>query len=169
VATWTPLWERVLGDAADNDVVLYAHAKGVTRNVDPGNSCQWWASLAYTLHLDHWPLVAAQLARFPVTGAFKKVGHGFPRSAWHYSGTFFWVRVGDFRTRPWQAIDRVWFGTEAWPGTAYHPDEAGCLFLSGVVPQLDLYSPELWTDVVRPRYAEWIQKNPPAFPWSRAT
>jgi hypothetical protein len=167
VASWVPLWERVLAVAGDEDAILYAHAKAVTRQVDPGNSCQWWASLMYSLHLDHWSLVADQLVRYPITGAFKKVGHGFggSRSAWHYSGTFFWVRAGDVQSRPWRGIDQLWFGAEAWPGTAYPSDEAGNLFLDGRVPQLDLYSPGFWDRVVRPRYSEWLSQNPPSFPW----
>ncbi len=170
VASWIPLWERILAVAADDDAILYAHAKAVTRQVDPGNSCQWWAALTYSLHLDHWTLVADQLARFPVTGAFKKVGHGFggSRSAWHYSGTFFWVRAGDFRSRPWRAVDQQWWGTEAWPGIGYHANEAGCLFLDGTVPRLDLYSPRFWDRVVRPRYTEWLSQNPPSFPWAQS-
>ena len=168
VVSWVPLWERALAGAADEDAIFYAHAKGVTRNVDPGNSCQWWASLMYSLHLDHWPLVADHLTRNPITGAFKKVGHGFggSPSTWHYSGTFFWVRAGDIRNRPWRAVEPTWTGTEAWPGIAYHRDEAGCLFLDGTVPQLDLYNPFFWDRVVRPRYAEWLARNPPAFPWN---
>lgn len=168
VASWVPLWERVLAAAGDEDAIFYAHAKGVTRQVDPGNSCQWWASLAYSLHLDHWPLVADHLTRYPITGAFKKVGYGFggSPSAWHYSGTFFWVRAGDFRLRPWRAVEPTWVGTEAWPGIAYHPNEAGGLFLDGVVPRLDLYSPRFWDHVVRPKYTDWLDRYPPIFPWT---
>ncbi len=170
VVSWIPLWERVLSNASGDDAILYAHAKAVTRQVDPGNSCQWWTSLAYTLHLDHWPVVARQLSRFPITGAFKKLGHGFSASpsSWHYSGTFFWVRSGDFRDRLWRDVEQTWFGTESWPGLAYHSDEAGCLFLTGTVENLDLYSPDYWTATVRPRYAEWLRQNPPSFPWMDA-
>lgn len=163
VVTWVPLWDRVLSAAADEDAVFYAHAKAVTRPVDPGNSCHWWASLAYSVHLDHWPLVESQLGGYPITGAFKKVGPGFGSAGdWHYSGSFFWARAGDFRNRPWRAVDRAWWGTEAWPGRAYAVSEAGCLFLSGTVPSLDMYSPPFWETVVRPRYAEWLKLNPPA-------
>jgi hypothetical protein len=169
VVSWIPLWERILGSASDEDAVLYAHGKAVTRPVDPGNSCQWWASLAYSLHLDHWPLVATQLARYPITGAFKKVGMMFPGTSWHYSGTFYWVRVGDFRSRQWQRIQQAWFGTEAWPGVAYDPTEAGCIFLDDSAELMDLYDPILWNTTIRPRYAEWLKQNPSAFPWSKSS
>lgn len=159
VATWRPLWDRVLAAAADGDVAFYAHAKGATRPVDPGNSCHWWASLLYAVCLDHWPLVARQLAAHPITGAAKKVGRGFGRGCgdWHYSGTFYWVRAGDFRRHRYVVPPpAAWWGTEAWPGLAYPAGEAGCLFLQGRVPTLDLYSRGYWDRVVRPEYHRWI-------------
>jgi hypothetical protein len=58
-----------------------------------------------------------------------------------------------------------WGGVEAWPGVAYRAGEAGCLFLEGRVPTLDGYSPKFWKEIIRPRYAEWVKANPPAFPW----
>lgn len=167
VISWVPLWDRVLDGADPADAICYAHAKGVTRNVDPGNSCQWWASLLYSLTLDHWPLVEEHLRRHPITGPFKKVGRGFvgSRSAWHYSGSFWWARAGEFARREWRAVDHLWWGNESYPGLAYRVDEAGCLFHEGTVPTLDLYSPGYWDGTVRPEYAKWIRANPPAWPW----
>jgi hypothetical protein len=167
VATWGPLWAALKPDTGPHDSVLYAHAKGVTRNVDPGNSCQWWASLLYSLSLDHWPRVADALRRQPVAGSLKKVGRGFGgcNSAWHYTGAFFWMRAGD-------ALERVrrtpcpaaWWGVEAWPGVAYTPAEGGVLWKIGAVPELDFYDPRKWPDYRR-EYAEWVGRNPPQFPW----
>lgn len=169
VVSWIPLWQRVLAAAAPQDAILYAHTKGVTRKVDPGNSCQWWASLLYSLMLDHWPSIARQLGRHPITGAFKKVGHGFAgsRSAWHYSGSFFWARASDFQRRPWRKIDRKWWGNESWPGTAYTAPEAGCLFHEGRVPSLNLYDPRYWP-LVRMEFERWLKRNPPSWPWLAA-
>lgn len=160
VATWGPLWSQFLA-GSPRGAVLYAHAKGVTRSDDPGNSCHWWSSMLYSLCLDRWDAVAAQLKHYPITGAFKKVGRGFrgSRSAWHYSGSFFWARLDDFAGRPWQQIDRQWWGSEAWPGLAYRATEAGCIFHEGRVPSLDLYAPKYW-DHVRLQYAAWLSGQP---------
>lgn len=162
VATWAPLWDRVLSSAGSNDAILYCHSKGATRPFEPGNSCHWWASLMYSLCLDHWPAVDSLLSSNPICGPFKKIGRGFRRSAskWHYSGTFFWVRAGDFQHRPWRAIDKLWYGTEAWPGTAYTVAEAGELFMTGPVPTLDVYEPKFWESHIRPQYAQWLKVNP---------
>lgn len=170
VVSWEPLWDAVLSVAGDNDAILYAHAKGVTRNVDPGNSCQWWASLLYSLSLDHIDLVDRQLKRYPITGSFKKMGRCFvgSKSTWHYSGSFFWVRAGDFRQRAWRAVDRKWWGNESWVGTAYRFSDAGCIFYESPRIECDLYNPKLWDSVIRPRYSEWLQKNPPVWSWIKA-
>ncbi|HEX4608506.1 MAG TPA: hypothetical protein VH092_09895, partial [Urbifossiella sp.] len=61
-----------------------------------------------------------------------------------------------------------WWGVEAWPGVAYDAGEAGCLFLKGKVPTLDLYSRAYWAGTVLPEYARWLRQNPPAWPWLTA-
>lgn len=167
VMTWLPLWYELLPATSDHDVALYCHAKGVTRSVDPGNSTHWWASLAWSLTLDHWPLIKSKLRRRPIVGPFKKVGYGFGGAfgRWHYSGTFFWVNIGDFRQRLTIQVPRMWWGVEAWPGLAYDVADAEFLFLEGQVPSLDLYSPGFWAHTVRPRYTEWLLENRPTWPW----
>lgn len=169
VATWGPLWDRLTPHLGSRDAVMYCHTKGATRNVDPGNSCQWWGSMMWSLALDHWPAVARHLTEHPIAGSFLKVGAGFggSPSAFHYSGTFFWLRADDFlKTRRRVAPPRKWWGVEAWPGVAYTPDEAGCVFHEGVVPTLDLYSPEYWANTIHPEYATWLRQNPPSWEWS---
>lgn len=165
VATWVPLWDWVLARVRPSDAVFYAHAKGVTRPDDPGNSCHWWASLQYSLLLDHLTLVDSQLDRYPITGAFKKLGPAFDGQVpWHYSGTFFWVRAGDFAARPWRNVPQKWWGTEAWPGLAYRAPEAGCVFHEARAGVLNLYDVDYWQAVVRPAYAKWIIAHPAGVP-----
>ncbi len=158
VASWVPLWEKVLDGAGDDAAVLYAHAKGVTRPAIPGSPIANWAELLHTVMLDHWPAVEDVLRRHPIAGALKKIGKGFTgsASAWHYSGSFFWVRVGDFRQRAWRAIEQVWHGNESWPGTAYRLDEAGSVFLTRPTAQLDVFQPETWQKVIYPEFGKWL-------------
>lgn len=157
VATWVPLWERVLDHAGPDDAVWYGHAKGVTRGHPPGSPVELWADLLYRLHLDHWPRVERSLAYHPITGVFLKAGVGFPdsrESTWHYSGSPFWVRAGEMRGRAWRLIPQAWYGTEAWPGLAFRDDEAGCFFHRGTVGDTNLYDRKAW-DKILPEYERW--------------
>jgi hypothetical protein len=159
VETWLKLWPA-LGEVNNADAVFCAHAKGVTRPVDPGTSVHRWASLLYETCLDYWPIVEEILGRHPIAGALKKVGYGFEgsRSSWHYSGTFYWVRFGDARTR-WREIDRVWWGTESWPGIHWTNDFAGAIFHQGGVPSLDMYNLGYLNGVVEPALRKWRELN----------
>lgn len=139
VLTWPLLWERIRPSA--DSAVFYCHAKGVSRPVNRGVTIHRWVQMLWSGNLDYWPTVEGVLCSHPIAGCFKKVGNGFngSRSSWHYSGTFYWVRSSDLHQR-WQHIDRQWWGTEAWPGLHWRPEEAGVLFGDGYVPSLDLYS-----------------------------
>lgn len=162
VKSWEPLWNRVLDNAGENDVAFYGHAKGVTRENSPGCMTHRWASLLYHLNLDFYPQVEKLLERNPIAGSFKKVGYGFGthQGRFHFSGTFYWVRLNDFRRRySHSKPPLVWFGTECWPGMAYDPGEAGCLFGENVQSKLDLYGPGYWAGTVYPEMREWILKR----------
>lgn len=166
VATWEASWSRILPHAGDDDAALYCHAKGVTRPYDAGNTAHLWASLCWSLVLDHWPLVAGLLGRYPIAGPFQKIGQMFGPDGgdWHYSGTFFWLRAADLARRLTTPAPRSWYGVEAWPGLAYAPGEAATIFLKEVGAAMDLYDPDYWVKTIRPEYERWIQRNPPA--WS---
>lgn len=170
VATWSRQWSRALSAAGDNDAILYAHAKGVCRPL--GTPAHRWADMLYTLSLDHWPRVAELLARFPIAGSLRRRNYSSGPSVipWHYAGTFFWVRAGDMRLRPWQEVTAdSWlekiapgWSNEAWPGTAYHVDESGLIF--GELPgdrRGDPYQPGTWP-AIEQEYAKWIASNPPS-------
>jgi hypothetical protein len=160
VATFLPLWSHVRTEDP-SEATFYAHAKGVTRPVNPGTTIHTWTRLMYETCLDYWPLVERTLARFPLAGTFKKVGRGFAGSdsSWHYSGTFYWARNVELFRRDWRRVDPVWWGTESYPGLHFGADEAGCLFHESVVPTLDLYSMGYLRGIVLPRYEAWKREH----------
>lgn len=166
VATWRPLWDALLPDVGPADAVLYCHGKGVTRAA-PRDQVHEWAALAWTLCLDHWPVVARLLAQHPLAGPFKKVGYGFGHGGgcWHYTGTFFWTSAVRLRERLSVEPPRTWWGVEAWPGLAHPASDAGCIFHSGYFPKMDLYKPGYWAEFIRPEFDKWIRDNPPSWPW----
>lgn len=166
VATWEAIWSRILPRAGADDAALYCHAKGVSRPYDAGGTPHSWASLLWSLSLDHWPLVSELLGRHPIAGSLKKVGAAFgpDGGTWHYSGSFFWARVADLRRRLEQYVTKKWYGVELWPGIVYAAGEAATIFLESATESMDLYDPKYWADTVRPEYEKWIQRNPPAWP-----
>jgi hypothetical protein len=132
VAAWAPLWQRILPHAGPRDVAFYAHAKGVTKPVNPGVAVHRWVDLMYAANLDHWPDVADMLKEKAIVGAFLKDGPCFAGAAnWHYHGTFYWLRLADFAGRDWRTVPRHYGGTELWPARNYRRSEAGCVFYGG--------------------------------------
>jgi hypothetical protein len=161
VVTFRPLLDRV-ADADPSQITFYGHAKGVTRPVNDGVTVHRWTDIMHETCLDHMPLVEEQLARHPITGSFKKLGQGFggSRSAWHYSGSFYWLRNSAvFSRRNWQLVDRQWWGSESWPGLLFSPSEAGCLFHEGAVGVMDLFSMDYLKGVVEPEYTRWKEQH----------
>jgi SAM-dependent methyltransferase len=173
VETFLPLFERVADLVGPEHATLYAHAKGVTRPAE-STSDRWTMALEEAC-LDHWPLVAEHLSRFPITGPFKKLGRGWPDheslSDWHYSGSYFWFRNDQVFTRPnWRTIDQFWGGIEPWPSLRFSPELAGCLLFEGRVPGFDLYRQDVWERDIEPALATWraVQASTLPAPASRS-
>jgi len=146
----------------DPDAVLFwAHAKGVTRPVNPGVSVHPWTDILYETALDCWPLVHRTLCAHPVAGSFLKVGAGFQgsASAWHYSGSFFWARMRDLFWARWWQVDLQGWGIESYPSLHFPLEQAGCLFHRADVPTLNLYSMEYLEGVVYPDLHRWRAKH----------
>lgn len=139
VAAFEPLMNEVINEPG---VTFFAHAKGVTRPVNPGVSVHPWTDMLYAANLDYWPTTAESLKAFPITGAFKKIGRMFRGSisTFHYSGTFYWFDNAKIREKNWRKIDKQWWGTEAWPGVQFKPHEAGCTFCEKRGQAINLYS-----------------------------
>lgn len=159
-ASWSGLWERVLVTAGDDDAILYAHAKGVTRKLT--STCHFWTDLLYSLALDHWDATESLLKRYPVVGSLLKSGAYFPpplhTSQFHYHGNVWWVRAGVVRERlPLRPLEPHGWASEAWVGTAFHRSEAGVLFNPN--PQVNyLYSPQE-ADRVSSQYDKWCGRQ----------
>lgn len=158
--TWNALWDRVAGDDP-NAITFYAHAKGVTHPVGGHATAHDWAGLLWEACVDYLPLAEEQLTRFPIAGCFKKiVTRAFQESAsaWHYSGTFFWVRQKHITAERLALAEPFWAGNEAWPGVAFHRDDGGCLFFEKR-QQFDLYKRPFWDSVIAPSWEAWKKAN----------
>jgi hypothetical protein len=161
VRTLVPMLEKFLPAGGPADIALYAQAKATTRSrTHIGNH---WSDVQYIVYLDYIRLVEDQLRRVPVTGAFKKLGPGWRAdqtvSDWHYSGSWFWVRLADLFRRDWRTVDQFWSGVEPYPSQKFRTAEAACLFWEKQVPQMNLYHPRYWQHVVDPAFEQWRRDN----------
>lgn len=161
VASYEVLFERLKAVYRPGDVALWAHAKGTTRH--PGHPAERWTAVLYAAMLDYWPVVEEVLLRHPLAGCFKKYGHGWNKSQsssdWHYSGSWFWVRCDEFFVRDWRKIDRFWSGVEPLPSQHFADSEAGIVFMSGRVRQLNLYNARLWDQKFSPAWKRWKRQH----------
>ncbi len=156
VATYQPLFTRIMDDTGPGEVTLYAHAKGTTR--PPGHVARRWTEALFEVLLDHFPVVGDSLRKYPVTGAFKKHGPGWVRqqslSDWHYSGSWFWFRNAEWFAQPdWQRIDGFWSGIESVVPVHFSSEQSGCVFHEDRVNRMNLYAPAYWRLTVDPALA----------------
>lgn len=166
VATFLPLFEPFDG-LGEGHAILWSHAKGVQTVYT--EQVRLWREALYTLYLDHWPTVAGLLEQFPVVGAFKKLGRGWPpqesSSEWHYSGSWAWYRAADlFALADWRRIDSFWAGIEPYPSLHFRTEQAGCIFHQDAVPRMNLYNLGYWRSVVSPALERWLKEHAAAQP-----
>lgn len=170
VVSWEPLCDKLLENAQDNDAMFYCHAKGVTREITLNTPCQEWTRLLWEFNLDYWHLVENQLSHGKhVCGAFLQDGmmvlspaHPGMVCKWHYSGTFYWIMVGEFRERYMRTpiFPDPW-GVEVWPGLAFERDKAGRIGPMQCGEIYKMYEPALWNSSILPAVAKWKTRNKP--------
>jgi hypothetical protein len=156
MTSWQSLWQRVY-TTDPNTATFYAHAKGVRRPVHQ-ETIRPWTQVMYESLLDYWPLIEKGLEEYPIMGSFRKKGPYFPGSAFHYSGTFYWVRQCRVGKKEVEKAGQFRHGSEAWPGVVWTAKEAGVVFFqrSGF---MDLYSPDYWRVHVAPEWERWQREN----------
>lgn len=125
------------GVASDNELAttFYAHAKGVSPkySADPRRlvTVRRWAEAMYIRNLDDIAAVDRALVTRPVAGAFRRTGHFrslHRKSAWHYSGAFFWFRNRALFSRAWHsALVPSRYCPEFYPSLLFDVSESTCL------------------------------------------
>lgn len=162
VATWLPLLERLESQRTEQDVTFTCHAKGVRHKVNvnsPGSTLFRWSAAMYDTCL-YWPDAGRLLERHGAAGSFRRFpprrwGGGW--GPWHYTGTFYWFRNRDVFQRNWRHVLQKFFGTEAWPGYMFRPEEAGVIFCDEAQ---DLYKRDYFDGVIQPALEQWkLERN----------
>jgi hypothetical protein len=157
VATWLPMLRQLREFDADQDVTFTAQGKCVRLKPgaldDPNAVTLKWTRAMYETCLA-WGRVKPLLERQATAGSFRRNTTPSRGSwgPWHYSGTFYWFRNRDVFARNWEYVPQQFFGTEAWPGHLFHPDEAGVIACDDAP---DLYSLQTWNQYIEPQLAAW--------------
>lgn len=145
--TFLPLMRTIEGKPG---ITYRCHAKGVRHPQNTQTAVHAWADIMHEVCLDYIHLVYQSLAKFCMAGPFYV--HGHPAV---YTGTFYWFRNDDVFSRQWQRIDQHYCGTETWPSVQFSPQELGCLFMSGSLSHINLYSTRTIVETVEPYLTWW--------------
>ena len=147
---------RKVASCDTGEITFYAHAKGVKYEPQFPRAVRQWADALYCTTLDNWLSVRRHLELFALTGSFKMPGRFKAHrlmGAWHYSGTFFWMRHARVFARECLNIPQFYGAVEAWPGIYFKDDEAGCLFLDKL-RQLP-YHEHFWASLANSALRRW--------------
>ncbi|MCA9058611.1 MAG: FkbM family methyltransferase, partial [Planctomycetaceae bacterium] len=125
----------------EDDLVYYAHAKGVTSRQASAEIARRWVTEMHHACLDRCDEAFDELRYHGAYGAF--LTDHRPRPV--ISGTFFWFRLGDALRRNWRKLRSGYPAIEQWP-TDVFPDNVGCRFdLRNDARISALYSPDAWS------------------------
>ncbi len=162
VATFLPLFSSVKSTHPSH-VTFFCHSKGVTSMRQGSHAVKLWTDIMYSACLDYWPYVEKILDSYPVAGAFKKIGRGWPahesNSEWHFSGSFYWFRNRDVFNTDWQRIDQFWSGIEPWPSIHFRREQAGCIFYESPISSMNLYDVNTFIGSVLPAWEAWKKER----------
>lgn len=157
--TWLTMLRMLEQHKTDQDVTFSCHGKCVRHHVSEENArgrstIFEWTKAMYETLLSDVDEVEALLSTHAMAGSFRRymVPQRNGWSPWHYSGTFYWWRNADVYARNWEFITQKFFGTEAWPGWLFRPEEVAVVVGDEVG---DLYDMNYWTSAIVPQLEKW--------------
>ncbi len=111
----------------DNDILIYAHGKGVRPHTAASESVRVWTEIMYeTVVYNHSEIIRRMAEGYRSFGSFRTFGDAplSPRHRWHYSGTFFAVRAKYLTGE----VKPEYGGVEAWCGDHIPASLSWCEF-----------------------------------------
>ena len=113
--------------------------------------------------LDYPALIEDAMRSNTLAGTFKKFGNFFGKlpPAWHFAGTFFWIRnLKLFGSDLWDRVPRQWWGPESWPGIVCPDDEGALHALNWKAGNaLPVTKQEYWNESQNAAWQQWQIKN----------
>jgi hypothetical protein len=111
----------------NNDLLIYAHGKGVRPHTAASESVRVWTEIMYeTVVYNHSEIIRRMAEGYRSFGSFRTFGDAplSPRHRWHYSGTFFAVRAKYLTGE----VKPEYGGVEAWCGDHIPSSLSWCEF-----------------------------------------
>jgi hypothetical protein len=160
VMTFVPSLERLEAHQGEQDVTFRAHTKGARHSFaidDPEHTVYRWTEAMYETCL-HWDSARELLEKHGTVGSFRRFSKPSRGSwgPWHFSGSFYWFRNKDAFARNWRYIPKKYYGTEAWPGTMFKPEETGVIVGDSVG---HLYAVNYWESEIEPQLKAWRERH----------
>lgn len=141
VESWIPMLTMLEPYQSENDVTFSCHAKCVRHKHSEesakagGSTLFRWTRIMYETCCD-WNRVRPLLETHGTVGSFRRYGAHMQSKTgfgpFHFTGSFYWWRNRDAYRRNWRYVPNLFFGTEAWPGILFKPEEAGVIFADNV-------------------------------------
>jgi hypothetical protein len=151
--TFTELMKRV--PQGQNDILLYAHGKGVKPATRVSAAVKAWVSVMYTTVIFNHREIARRMAQgYKCFGSLRSFGQYplQPNYSWHYAGTFFAVRAKHLKAAT--AVKRGYGGVEAWPGDNFPANEAWCEYGDNRSIMSHYSEKEMCNDTIREAVAQ---------------
>lgn len=156
--TFTELMKRV--PKGDNDVLLYAHGKGVKPATRVSAAVKVWVSVMYdTVIFNHREIARRMAQGYKCFGSLRAFGQYplTPKYSWHYAGTFFAVRAKHLKAAT--AVKRGYGGVEAWPGDNFPANEAWCEYGDNRSIMSHYSDKEMCNGIIEKAVAELAARN----------
>jgi hypothetical protein len=107
-----------------DDVLLYAHGKGMQDHTFTSPAVRLWTELMYETVIHNRGRIEQKLCEgYRSFGSFRAFGRAplSPKHRWHYAGTFFAIRMKHVTSFH---VKQQYGGVEAWPGDQFPPEFA---------------------------------------------
>lgn len=124
---------KLLNNLNAEDITFYAHTKGTKYRSIPAQNMatirRWRNRMYYECLSDIKNIEDIFSLNYSCCGCFlENYGHLDTQSAWHFSGTFWWVKHSNLFKTNWTDIHNGYYGVEQFLGRIFPIEEAYCLY-----------------------------------------
>ena len=144
--TFRELQQRI--PQGNDDVLLYCHGKGVSKQEHHREAVRLWTEFLYeSVAFNVAELTAKMSQGYQLCGSLMTdTDHPMkPANGWHFSGTFFVVRAKYLADKP---VTPQYGGVESWPGDHFNAADAYSSFIDNLGPDVGYDINRLYPEIV---------------------